>query len=111
MITEYQSVEEVFKFLTQLFPSFEKEFEEEDCEDMNYHRIFRELLYFYGKYLDSFSQKQLNIFAEFINKSVEQECGLENAIGTCFLEHLYQGKPTKALKPLLSKQAIKLLYA
>jgi len=53
----------------------------------------------------------MKYFAAIINKAVEDGGNLENAFGTCFLEHLEQIKAREPLVSFLSKAAKERLHA
>lgn len=111
MQMENRNLEEVKIILTEIFPSYAEQLAEDEKYDEEWgytlHSLFRDFIYYFSKNIDGFSEKQLNKFAAFVNEAVEKDDDLENAISTCFLEHLYQVNIVKPLKPLLSKQVNK----
>jgi hypothetical protein len=58
-----------------------------------------------GTSLATASEAQLLAFATLVNAAVESGGVLENAFGTCLLEHLGQVRARKKLWPYLSKVA------
>jgi len=70
-----------------------------------YHLVLTGFTTFFGIELASFSAVQLRKFETLVNKAVEQNGPLENAFGTCLLEHLHQIKAEHALHPYLSELA------
>ena len=103
---ENRNFEDVKTILVYIFPAFE-EYIDEDTEALD--SLFQDFIYFYGK--NEFQEKQLQHLAKFINEAVELQDDLENAISTCFLEHLRQIKGDEILRPLLTKQAKERLHA
>ncbi len=102
---------EVSNIIMKLFPEFQDElFEELDPNRQNLHGLFQDFTYYYGKYHSTISNKNLIHFAELINQSVTKNDVLENAISTCFLEHLYQIQSAKPIITYLTKQAKNRLY-
>src|SRR5439155_2408023 len=57
------------------------------------------------------SDRQVRQLAELINQAVEAPDELENAVSTCFLEHLRQVRTYKVLAPHLSTQAKRRTHA
>jgi hypothetical protein len=77
--------------------------EEDELE--TFHRVMREFTYSFGKAADSLSSTQLQQIGNLINEAVGYDDSLENAVATCFLEHLHQIDARKVLWPYLSKKA------
>ena len=114
MRMENRNLEEVEKTLVKVFPSYASQLEKDKQDDewgYSLHSLFRDFLHFFSKNEGSFTEKQLKNFAEFVNESVVEKDDLENAISTCFLEHLSQVNAAKAVKPLLSSQAKECMHA
>jgi hypothetical protein len=101
-----QTAKELWVLLTKIFPGFSADCEEIEIEsDTTLHFVMMDFTpYFSGK-LETFSENQLKKLALFINDAVSVDDNLENAVGTCFLEHLHQVCSYKALAPFLSRQA------
>ena len=96
--------------LFKVFPSFANEWEE-DQEDFTLHGVLLRFTDYFGKWEEPFSEKQISKLATFINDSVGNDDELENAISTCFLEHLRQIRADRTLLPYLSKLAKKKMHA
>jgi hypothetical protein len=93
-----------------------------DCEDPNplppeedepetFHRVMREFMYSFSNATNSLSPAQLHKIGNLINEAVERNDNLENAVVTCFLEHLHQVRALKVLWPYLSPKARAECYA
>ena len=80
-------------------------------EDVTFHRVMHDFTYTFGKCASSLSVDQLSKLATLINACVEIDDVLENAVGTCFLEHLHQVCALKVLHPYLSAKARKDCHA
>jgi len=112
-----RSLEEIEGILTNIFPSYADELtvDKKEDEDFGYiytlHSLFRDFLSYFSSNIESFSEKQLKEIGNFINEAVEIDDDLENAISTCFLEHLHQVKANKPIKPYLSKKAKERVHA
>jgi hypothetical protein len=65
-------------------------------------RIFAE---YFGANSKCFSKKQLCRLGEWLSEAVSVSGPLENAVSTCFLEHVHQLKVDRRLAPYLSKSA------
>lgn len=104
---ENRNFEKVKTILVGIFPSFNT-YVDEDTETL--HSLFQDFIYFYGKHQSTFEKKQLQHLAEFIDSAIEIQDDLENAVSTCFLEHLRQINAEKALKPLLTQSAKERLH-
>lgn len=96
--------------LFKVFPSFTNEWEEDE-EDFTHHAVIIRFTEYFGKGEEPFSEKQISKLAEFINDSVVNDDELENAISTCFLEHLRQIRADRRLLHYLSKLAKKKMHA
>lgn len=93
-----------------------------DCEDPNplpaeedepetFHRVMREFTYSFGKAANSLTAVSLHKIGNLVNEAVEQDDNLENAVATCFLEHLHQIHALKVLWPYLSPKSRTECYA
>lgn len=96
--------------LFEVFPSFANEWEEDE-EAFTLHGVILRFTDYFGKAEEPFSEKQISKLAAFINDSVVNNDELENAISTCFLEHLCQIKADRRLLHYLSKLAKKKMHA
>ena len=106
---ESSSPEEVLRYLCAVFPSFQEWWKDGGPEpldtELGFHRIMAEFIQFFGTHHNSFSEKQLQRFGNWVNDAVLIDGPLENAISTCFLEHMHQVKINQALAPYLSRAA------
>jgi hypothetical protein len=59
----------------------------------------------------SCTEKQLRAFGDLVNAAAETGGDIENAFGTCLLEHLHQIRALKVFRPYLSQNARKRLHA
>src|SRR5260221_4679099 len=99
-----QSPEELLKELFNIFPDYRDcHIADNDGYDPTCHSVLRDFTCFFGKNSRSFSEKQLRSFGTLVSEAVAQAGPLENAFGTCFLEHLHQIKAERVLRPYLSK--------
>ena len=108
-VTPY-SPEQLRDALVAIFPGFKEYWEDDDNPHLEsgaftHHGLMIEFTSFFGKELATFSERQLKAFADVVNSAVGQPGALENAVATCFLEHLHQIHANKALNPFLSRQA------
>jgi len=101
---------ELREWLINIFPSFQEEWEENE-NDITLHAVLIVFTQYFGAEQEKFNKKQIKKLADFINKSVEKDDDLENAISTCFLEHLNQIESGKLMKPFLSKIAKDKMHA
>ncbi len=84
--------------LAGIFPAFSVEFDPDEDYPATYHSV---LLFhfnpFFGKNIETFAPKQLKAFAELVTRCSAMPGDLENAFGTCFLEHTKQMQVNKHL--------------
>jgi hypothetical protein len=78
---------------------------------LSFHAVLTDFIYFFGKNISAFNEGRLRNFGSLINDAVEAGGQLENAFGTCLLEHLSQIRGTKPLISYLSNEAKKRLHA
>jgi hypothetical protein len=93
------------EFLIALDPPFETELELEDPQELNNHRIMMIFAKYFAANRASFSAKQLRRLGDWLNSAVAAGGELENAVSTCFLEHVRQLKVNRMLAPYLSQAA------
>ena len=111
--------QDILRELIAIFPSFETWWAEAEgtvpAEDglvdnvyyeWTYHRILQECLVYFGTNTAQFSKAQLEGFGSWVNSAIATEDVLENAVSTCFLEHMDQVQVDGILSPYLSKAAI-----
>ena len=70
-----------------------------------HHRVMQEFLMYFSKNHSSFTERQLRRFGDWVSKAVSVDSDLENAVSTCFLEHMRQVKINRMLAPYLSPVA------
>jgi hypothetical protein len=95
--------------LCRLVPTFASDWEdpnplEEETPD-TFHSVMREFTYSFGKAAHALPEARLKELGSLVDASVEHPGTLENAMATCFLEHLHQVKALKVLWPHLSQRA------
>ena len=104
---DYNSSSEVLAGLTAIFPDFAKEWEADNPYiwdgEFSIHSVYMTFLDFLPAV--SPNADQLQKTASFINEAVDAGGNSENAISTCFLEHVNQVRLGPKLKPLLTKEA------
>ena len=111
-----QRPQDTLRKLCDVFPPFRDEWEEEGApmEDglvdgvyyqWTHHAVMRAFLSFFAANQGSFTETQLRRFGDWVNQVVSASDDLENAVSTCFLEHLHQVKADRLLAPYLSRQA------
>ena len=95
--------------LCDVVPAFLDDWDDDDPLDnedpVAFHRVMREFTCSFGKAASSLSETQLRGLGDLINVSVAVTDDLENAVSTCFLEHLHQVHALKPLWPYLSARA------
>ena len=90
-------------------PLFATEWAEEHADKeewpLTFHRVMSTFTYAFGVARDSLSAPQIENVGNLVNDCVAIDDDLENAVSTCFLEHLHQIDSLKALWPYLSPRA------
>jgi len=98
-----QSSREVLAAIVAIFPEFEAEWEEDNPYRVggkfSAHSVYMKFLPFLAS--AKRTDKQMKRVAQLINGAVLAGGDSENAVTTCFLEHLRQVGLTSTLKPLL----------
>ena len=101
-----QTAKELWTVLTEIFPGFSAYCEDEEIHpETTLHFVMMDFTTYFGANRDTFSESQLRKLGQFINDAVSVDDNLENAVSTCFLEHLRQVRSYKILAPFLSRQA------
>jgi hypothetical protein len=96
--------------LLAVFPGYrERATSAEDAP--TFHAVLMDFVPYFGGELASFSTAQLRSFGTLISAAIEAGGVLENAFGTCLLEHLHQIRASKVLQPYLSKRARQATHA
>lgn len=89
--------------LAAVFPMFVAHTSDDDAQATSFHSVMMEFTVFFGRAAQSASAKQLRALSELILEATAHPGELENAIGTCFLEHLHQIQAEKVLRPFLNE--------
>jgi len=101
-----QSPEHLIEELFEIFPLYRTSYSGPIHDDTpSFHSVLMAFTPFFGAEKSSFSEAQLRAFCVLINTAVAAGGSLENAFGTCLLEHLHQIKASKILRPHLSELA------
>src|SRR6185369_1329702 len=89
-----------------IFPEYRATYDGPIHDDTpTYHSVLMAITPFFGGQITTFSERQLRDFSGLVNAAVASGGSLENAFGTCLLEHLHQIRASKILRPYLSKPA------
>jgi hypothetical protein len=102
---------ELWTELTEIFPDFIHDHTPEDLEESeregtpSLHSVMIPFTQYFGGAQQAASQQQLRALASLVNEAVSVDDNLENAVSTCFLEHLRQVRSYKTLAPFLSSTA------
>jgi len=106
-----QTAREVRAALVEIFPGFARDVTDDDLAEwermsvQDPHAVMIPFTQYFGANQTTFSDRQLQALGTFLNRAVEFDDALENAVGTCFLEHLRQINGYAALSPYLSAEA------
>src|SRR5437762_11014473 len=101
-----QSPEELLKQLFTIFPEYQSAYTGPiHDDDPSFHSVLIDFSTFFGRAANSSSEKQLRSFGQLVSAAVEAGGVLENAFGTCLLEHLHQIQGLRVFRPHLSKLA------
>jgi hypothetical protein len=99
-----------------MFPTFANEWAEQGMppedglvDDVYYewthHRVVNAFLDHLSASGVQFTDDQFSQLGEWLNAAVEGEGALENAVSTCFLEHMHQVELDDVMSPYLSEKA------
>ena len=69
------------------------------------HYVMSCFTYYFGKTATMSTKKQLAALGALVNEAVSEAGVIENAVSTCFLEHLRQVRACKPLSPFLAAAA------
>jgi hypothetical protein len=106
MRTLPESPEQLVEELFTIFPEYRVCHRTQTGGDAaNYHSVLRNFTCFFGAELASFTEVQLRAFGDLVSTAVAAGGSLENAFGTCLLEHLQQIRASRVLRPYLSERA------
>ena len=111
-----QRPQDTLQQLCAIFPSFKNDWEQDNAPpedglidgvyyEWTHHAVLRQFLQFFARHRDSFTDAQLRELGNWINHAVSQEDEIENAVATCFLEHMQQVRVNRVLAPYLSRKA------
>jgi hypothetical protein len=101
-----QSPEELLEELFTIFPQYRAVNDGPIHDDtLTYHSVLMAFNPFFGSQITTLSEQQLRAFGELVSTAVVAGGILENAFGTCLLEHLHQIRALWAFRPYLSKSA------
>ena len=107
-----QTPEELLDTLFRIFPEYRTRYPGPIHDyPPSYHSVLISFTPFFGAELTSFSKAQLRSFGNMVSKAVAQGGQLENAFGTCFLEHLHHIRAERAMRTYLSKAARQMTHA
>lgn len=110
---DFQSPKEVLNAIISIFPGFKAEWEEDNPYivegEFSIHSVYMTFLPYLAT--SSPTETQLSKVASLVNGAVSAGHDSENAVSTCFLEHVYRVGLAHALKPLLSNGAKERLHA
>jgi hypothetical protein len=96
---------DLWDWLVRVFPDFANDCTREELSgETTLHFVMIDFASYFGCG-ERFSQAQLKSVGAFVNDAVMVDDDLENAVCTCFLEHLRQIRGCKALAPHLSPRA------
>ena len=101
-----RSPEQLLEELFRVFPQYRTAYSGSIHDGpASFHSVLIDFTPFFGKMLVSFSEDQLKRFGALVSRAVDAGGPLENAFGTCLLEHLGQIRAGKLFRPYLSKVA------
>jgi hypothetical protein len=96
--------ERLLEALADVLPEFLQEWEAGEVPS-TFHEVILRFTPFFGCRAKSFSPDELKRVGTLINDAVAEGGVIENAVSTCFLEHLRQIDAWRALKAYLSDRA------
>lgn len=108
--------QETLRQLSMLFPTFGIQWEQENAPpedglvdgvyyEWTHHAVLRRFLEFFSPHPGAFTEEQLRLLGDWINDAVTRDDDLENAVSTCFLEHMHHVRIDRLLGPYLSRKA------
>ncbi len=106
MRTIPQSPEQLLEELFAIFPQYRVRYGGPIHDDTpTFHSVLMSFTPFFGAEAASLPEAQLRSFGELVSAAVAAGGPLENAFGTCLLEHLHQIRASRVLRPYLSELA------
>jgi hypothetical protein len=101
-----ESADQLLEELFTIFPQYRTSYDGPIHDDTpTFHSVLMAFTPFLAEKIHTFSEAQLRQFGKLVSEAVAQGDSLENAFGTCLLEHLHQIGASKTLRPHLSKLA------
>ena len=101
-----KSAEQLLEELFVIFPEYRARYDGPIHDDTpTFHSVLMAFTPFFGAEAVSLPETQLRSFGELVSAAVAAGGPLENAFGTCFLEHLHQIRASRILRPHLSALA------
>ncbi len=97
--------EALLEELFAIFPEYRAEHRPIHDDTPTYHSVLMAFAPYFGSRSASFSERQFRSFGELVSAAVAAGGSLENAFGTCLLEHLHRIQASKILRPYLSELA------
>ena len=96
--------------LIAIFPEFRAEWYEDDNEFIedgrfSYHGLMIAFSNYFSCHITEVSEQQRRALSDLFNEAVAEDDDLENAVATCFLEHMHQMRVAKSFWPFLSPLA------
>jgi hypothetical protein len=110
-----QLPQETLRQLCDIFPSFAHEWAREHAPaedglvdgvyyEWTHHGVLRPFLEYFANNQHMFPEVQIRALGLWINSAVAVDGELENAVSTCFLEHMRQHQPAAVGAPLESSE-------
>lgn len=106
-----KTARQLWNELVRLFPDFALDHTEADLEEAeregtpSLHSVMIPFTQYFGGAQHALSKSQLVQLGALLSEAVEIDDDWENAVSTCFLEHLRHIRAYKTLAPYLSKRA------
>jgi len=97
---------ELLECLQTIFPTFgdAELLAEIEAGHVELHGVMRHFTDYFGALGHTFTKGQLAALGRFLDQAVVQGGKLENAVSTCFLEHLHQIKCRGFMLPFVSQK-------
>jgi len=97
---------ELLKSLQTIFPRFgdAELLAEIETGDVGLHGVMRHFTEYFGAFGQTFTKGQLQALGRVLDQATVQGGKLENAVSTCFLEHLHQIKSGRILLSFVSQR-------
>lgn len=106
MRTLPQCPEQLLEELFATFPQYRARHDGPIHDDTpTFHSVLMAFTPFFGAEAALLPEAQLRSFGELVSAAVAAGGALENAFGTCLLEHLHQIRASRILRPYLSELA------